>query len=170
MHPIPFSPTCSILSQASALHAAVPGKNSGPHPHCPTQTTPQVGAAGPSPSSPLCWQAWGIPQGRKGRKAQCLPETTVTGTGSQHSLLINLQTTDSKDTISAMHPTQTPSHATPMSSLGWQGDMGTPQVLGNGASQSKPPGHWGMLTATPCPRGSPCALQAEGLPAHGTAH
>lgn len=106
---------------------------------------PQAGAAGPSPSSPPCWQAQGIPKGRKGKKVRRLPETTVTGTGSRQSLLINLQTTDSKDSISAMHPTPIPSHATPTSSPGWQGDVGDP--VGPG------PRNWSIPEQTPRPVG-----------------
>lgn len=52
---------------------------------------------------------------KREEEKQRLPEKTGTGTGSQHSLFINLQITDSKDIISAMHPKKGPKHTTPMS-------------------------------------------------------
>lgn len=83
---------------------------------------PQTGHALPGGGSRAfisltsCWEAQGISKGKKGKKKkQRLPEKTGTGTGSQHSLFINLQITDSKDIISAMHPKKGPKHTTPMS-------------------------------------------------------
>lgn len=63
----------------------------------------------PSPLPTTCArEAQGPSDGRTGRTEQRLPEITVTGTGSQHSLFINLRTTESKDSISAVHPTHSP--------------------------------------------------------------
>lgn len=132
MHPVPFSLTPSILfqpSKAPFLPSSPPCCCSRALARSPSPV-PQTGHALPGRGSRAltsltsCWEAQGISKGRKGRKKQHLPETTVTGTGSQHSLFINLQITDSKDIISAMRPMKGPKHATPMSA---QGELVQPQ-------------------------------------------
>lgn len=82
----------------------------------------------PLPTTPH-QEARGVSEGRKGRAEQCLPEMTVTGTGSQHSLFINLWTTESKGSISTAYCMLGPqAHCTPVDSrfsLGTAGRCGT---------------------------------------------
>lgn len=82
-----------------------------------------------------CREAQGGSEGRKGRTEQRLPETTVTGTGSQRSLFINLWTTKSKDSISSAHHIHGPqAHCTHVDTASGQQGGVEPAGLVTGAS------------------------------------
>lgn len=142
----------------------------GPCPHCPRwPPPPETRLQGPLQPEPPPHHVEGVSERRKGRAELCLPEMTVTGTGSQHAFFINLRTTESRDSISAaLHTrTQPPGTLHPCSqdsASGEQGGLG-PTALGTGASseqgsQRTPEREARSLTACPssCPRHSSVQL------------
>lgn len=83
---LPLSTTAGSLSPLPQTGHSLPGQG------CRALTS-----LSPLPIT-SCQEAQVVSEGRKGRTEQCLPEMTVTGTGSQHSSFINLRTTESEDT------------------------------------------------------------------------